>query len=101
MDLVKDKWTKEDVIKFDEYLYSLRRQEKINWTKNIVCTNMDTLAIVLPDLKKMAKEIFKGDYISYLNLMPHKYFETLMFFVLTIVSPKSLSYPANNNSSSE
>ena len=78
MDLVKDKWTKEDVIKFDEYLYSLRRQEKINWTKNIVCTNMDTLAIVLPDLKKMAKEIFKGDYISYLNLMPHKYFETLI-----------------------
>ena len=78
MNLIKNNWTKDDINKFDEYLYSLRREEKINWTKNIVCTNMDTLAIVLPDLKKMAKEIYKGDYISYLDLMPHKYFETLI-----------------------
>ena len=78
MNLIKNKWTKEDVIEFDKYLYNLRREEKINWTKNIVCTKMDTLAIVLPDLKKMAKEIYKGDYISYLDLMPHKYFESLI-----------------------
>ncbi|MBR5663048.1 MAG: DNA alkylation repair protein [Bacilli bacterium] len=78
MNLIKNKWTKEDVIEFDKYLYSLRREEKINWTKNIVCTKMDTLAIVLPDLKKMAKEIYKGDYISYLDLMPHKHFESLI-----------------------
>ena len=78
MNLVKNKWTNEDVIKFDKYLYSLRREEKINWTKNIVCTNMNLLAIVLPDLKKMAKEIYKGDYTSYLDLMPHKYFESLI-----------------------
>ena len=78
MNLIKNKWTKEDVIEFDMYLYSLRRKEKINWTQNIVCTKMNTLAIVLPDLKKMAKEIYKGDYISYLDLMPHKYFESLI-----------------------
>ena len=78
MELKKDKWTKEDIIDFENYLYSLRREEKINWTKNIVCTKMDTLAIVLPDLKKLAKEIYKGEYISYLNLMPHEYFESLI-----------------------
>ena len=78
MELKKDKWTNEDIIEFEKYLYSLRREEKINWTKNIVCTKMDTLAIVLPDLKKLAKEIYKGEYISYLDLMPHKYFESLI-----------------------
>ena len=78
MNLVIDKWTKENVDEFHEYLYSLRREEKIEWTKNIVCTKMDTLAILLPDLKKLAKEIYKGDYESYLDLMPHKYFESLI-----------------------
>ena len=73
MNLIKDKWTKDDVLEFDKYLYSLRREEKISWTKNIVCTKMDVLAIVLPDLKKMAKEIYKENYISYLDLIPHKY----------------------------
>ena len=78
MNLKLDKWDKEKVILFEKYLYSLRREQKITWTKNIVNTNMDLLAIVLPDLKKMAKEIYKGDYISYLDLMPHKYFESLI-----------------------
>lgn len=78
MNLKIDKWTKEDIKEFEDYLYSLRREDKINWTKNIVCTNIETLAIVLPDLKKLAKEIYKGNYESYLNLMPHKYFESLI-----------------------
>ena len=52
MDLRIEKWKKEDITRFDKFLYGLRREEKIKWTQNIVCTKMDTLAIVLPDLKK-------------------------------------------------
>ena len=87
MNLILDKWTKENVDEFHEYLYRLRREEKIKWTQNIVCTKMDTLAIVLPDLKKYAKEIYKGDYESYLNLMPNKYFESLITdaFVISFI----------------
>ena len=92
MNLKLDLWAKEDVIRFEDYLYSLRRIEKIDWTKNIVCTKMDTLAIVLPDLKKMAKEIYKGDYISYLDLMPHKYFESLITdaFLISLIKDYKL-----------
>lgn len=72
---VLDNWNDCDIKLFNKYLYSIRREENIEWTKNIVCTNMDVLAILLPDLKKIAKEIYKGNYISYLDLMPHNYFE--------------------------
>ena len=87
MDLRIEKWKKEDITRFDKFLYGLRREEKIKWTQNIVCTKMDTLAIVLPDLKKYAKEIFKGNYESYLDLMPHKYFESLITdaFVISFI----------------
>ena len=69
MNLIIDNWNNEEINSFDNYLYSLRREEKIDWTRNIVNTKMDLLAIILPDLKKMAKEIYKGNYISYLELM--------------------------------
>ena len=87
MDLRIEKWKKEDITRFDKFLYGLRREEKIKWTQNIVCTKMDTLAIVLPDLKKYAKEIFKGNYEFYLDLMPHKYFESLITdaFVISFI----------------
>ena len=78
MNLIIDNWNNEEISSFDKYLYSLRREEKIDWTRNIVNTKMDLLAILLPDLKKMAKEIYKGNYISYLELMPHRYFESLI-----------------------
>ena len=78
MNLIIDNWNNEEINSFDNYLYSLRREEKIDWTRNIVNTKMDLLAIILPDLKKMAKEIYKGNYISYLELMPHRYFESLI-----------------------
>lgn len=78
MNLIIYNWNNEEINSFDNYLYSLRREEKIDWTRNIVNTKMDLLAIILPDLKKMAKEIYKGNYISYLELMPHKYFESLI-----------------------
>ena len=78
MNLIIDNWNNEEINLFDNYLYSLRREEKIDWTRNIVNTKMDLLAIILPDLKKMAKEIYKGNYISYLELMPHRYFESLI-----------------------
>lgn len=78
MNLIIDNWNNEEISSFDKYLYSLRREEKIDWTRNIVNTKMDLLAILLPDLKKMAKDIYKGNYISYLELMPHRYFESLI-----------------------
>jgi len=75
MNLIKDKWTKQDIEEFNNYLYSLRNEDKMVWSKNILQTNMDVLALKTKDVKDISKEISKGDYISFLDYMPWNYFE--------------------------
>lgn len=73
--LIKDHWSKDDIKKFEDYLYSLRREDKIVWTKNIVMTNKKVLAITSDILKMISKQISEGNYLSFLDNMPHTYHE--------------------------
>lgn len=75
MELVKEKWTKKDGEEFNKHLYSLRNEEKMEWTKNIINTNMKVLAIKSPVIKDIAKQIAKGNYESFLDLMLWEYYE--------------------------
>ena len=67
MELVKEKWSKKDTQEFDKYLYSIRKEDKIEFTKKTVNTSMTTLGIPTPQLRAIAKEIIKGNYISFLD----------------------------------
>lgn len=78
MNLIKDKWKKQDGINFNEYLETLINRDKIDWTRNIVNTNMKVLAIKSTTIKSIAKEIKKGNYESFLDLMLWKYFENTL-----------------------
>jgi len=75
LNLLKDFWQKEDILEFQKYLENLKNEDKISWTKNIINTKNTVLAIKANDLKKIAKEISKGNYLSFLNLMPWFYYE--------------------------
>lgn len=75
MELVKEKWTKKDGIEFNKYLDSLKNSDKIEWTKRIINTNMNLLAIKSPVMKDIAKQIKKGNYFSFLDLMLWDYYE--------------------------
>lgn len=75
MELIKDKWNKKDIKEFNDYLYSIRNEEKINWTKNVIRTNLNTLAIKNPILKEITKEIAKGNYSNFLDNIEIKYYE--------------------------
>ena len=75
MNLIKDNWTNKDIEEFNNYLYSLRNEDKMEWSKNILQTNMNVLALKTKDVKDISKEISKGNYISFLNYMPWNYFE--------------------------
>lgn len=75
MELIKQNWTNLDAEDFQAYLKSLARPEKCEWTRRIINTNMPLLAIATPTLKNIAKEIFKGNYISFLNLHLNEYYE--------------------------
>lgn len=73
-----EKWTQKDKNTYIEYLESIKNEEKIEWIKNIVCTNMNVLAIKSPILKNIIKEIRKGDYISFLDLQIYDYYECMI-----------------------
>ena len=75
MILKKDNWNNNDKLEFNNYLFSLKNEEKVLWTKNIVNTNMDVLAIKSPKIKEIIKEISKGNYLSFLDLNNNTYYE--------------------------
>lgn len=75
MNFIKDNWAKKDIDDFQKYLYSLRNEEKEEWTKNIVNTNMKVLAIKSPILRDISKNILKGNYLSFLDYMLLDYYE--------------------------
>ena len=75
MGLNKQKWTLKDIEEFNDYLYSLKNQEKTKWTQNIYSTQKECLAIKVPKLREIAKDIYKGNAISFLNNQTHKYIE--------------------------
>lgn len=76
MELTRKNWSKKDINTFNLYLESLKNENKIEWTKRIVNTNMKVLAIKTPILKKIANEIYKGNYIEFLSFMPLDYYES-------------------------
>lgn len=75
MNLIKDIWTKNDVKDFQRYIVSLRRKDKESWTKNILKTDMNVLALDTKTIKNISKEIYKGNYLSFLDFMIWDYYE--------------------------
>lgn len=72
-------WTKQTRKQFDEFLQSLSVEQKIEWAKNIINTNMRVLAISTPVLKKIIKKLCKSDIQSFLD------FEQFAFYENTII----------------
>ncbi len=68
MELIKEKWLKSDIKPFEDYLLTMKNESKMLWTKNLLNTNLICLAIKTEQIKKIAKEISKGNYKSFLDL---------------------------------
>lgn len=68
---IYDKWNEELVTKFSEYLHSIKNEDKIDFEKRVVNTKKECLAIPAPVQKNIVREIYKGNYISFLDIMPH------------------------------
>lgn len=72
---IKDCWKKQDKNDFDEYLLSLQNKDRILWTTKIINTKQKVLAIKTQTLKNIAKEISKGNYLSFLDLNINTFYE--------------------------
>jgi len=75
MDFKQEKWTVQKVKELNKYIEGIKQEDKIDFTKKTVNTNMDVLGIPIPILRKISKEIFKGNYQNYLDLKNNKYYE--------------------------
>ncbi|MBR6252950.1 MAG: DNA alkylation repair protein [Clostridia bacterium] len=75
MELVKDNWTAKNIKEFNKYLESIKRPDKIEFSKKTVNTEMNVLGIDCPTCKNIAKKIHEGNFISFLEKNDFKYYE--------------------------
>ncbi len=69
MELIKEKWINEDKKPFLDYLKNFSKgEEKGVWEQRIVNTKLPCLAVPSTEIDRIAKTIFKGNYISFLDL---------------------------------
>lgn len=69
MQLNKSMWNKSDTNEFLEYLNTFSKgKEKGEWEKRIVNTALPCIAMPSTEVDRIAKEIFKGNYLSFLDL---------------------------------
>ena len=84
MNLTKEIWDKKDYQEYVKYLKSLIDEKNILFTKKLVDTKYEVLGIKIPILKSIAKEIVKGNYLSFLNLCQFNYFEEVFIYGFVI-----------------
>ncbi len=69
MELIKQHWKKENGEQFQKYLMTFSKgKEKSVWEQRIVNTQLPCIAVPSQDVKKMVKEIAKGNFIEFLDL---------------------------------
>ena len=67
MNLVRT-WGKSDIEEFHAFLKTFSKgKEKGEWERKIVNTALPCIAVPAPKVKEISKEIFKGDYLSFLD----------------------------------
>ena len=69
MEFIKTKWSNQDIKPFLQHLKTLSKgEEKSYWEQRIVNTGLPCLAIPSTEIDNISKQIFKGNYISFLDL---------------------------------
>lgn len=75
MNLNKDIWNTSDIDEFNSYLRTFENPTRREWSTNLLQTKLPVLCMKSADIKGIAKQIFKGNYISFLDLMIWNYYE--------------------------
>lgn len=69
MQLIHKYWNKNDIVEFQNFLLSFSKgTEKGEWEKRIINTALPCIAVPSDVVKNFVKEIYKGDYISFIDL---------------------------------
>lgn len=72
-----------DNLELIKYLFSIKDDEYKKFNARIIKTN-NIIGVRIPVLKKIAKEIAKKDYLTFIKNNKHKYYEEIMLHGLVI-----------------
>lgn len=75
MELTKEKWDEENISEFQETLMALGNPSKRDWATSLLKTELPVLCITTAVMKDITNKIFKGNYLSFLDLMIWEYYE--------------------------
>ena len=89
MNFIRDNWSKEDYKEFIEYLFSIRDIKYRDFHSNLGVGN-NVIGIRTPILKSIAKDISKGNYIEFLELLKEDYYEEITLYGLIICNIKNI-----------
>lgn len=80
MDLVKDNWTRKDIDEFQKWEFTFKGDEyNCKWEQKIVNTNLECFARTSEKAKDVVKQIKKGDFCGFLDLIQIKtHFDSLV-----------------------
>lgn len=84
MILKKEVWTKEDIPDFQDYLKTFKSDKNREWSEALLKTELPILTMKMPVIKEISNEIYKGNYISFLDLMIWEYYENTAINGFTI-----------------
>lgn len=74
MNLVRDNWDEKDILELEDYLTTFSKGKEASlWEQRIVNTSLPCLAIPSEIIQNTAKQIYKGDFMSFINLFPWNY----------------------------
>ena len=76
-------WNKQNYEKFIEYLFSIKDLNYAKFHSNLTKNN-NIIGIKTPILKQIAKNISKTNYIDFIELNNHKYYEEIIIHGLII-----------------
>lgn len=87
-DLKKEKWTPEEYSKYVAYLKENADVHYKQFHSKLATTQYEILGIRLPIQRRIAKEIGKGDVVSFLECVQSKFYEEVMIEGLVLASIK-------------
>ena len=91
MNLIKKNWSKKNYQEFLNYLSSLKDSKYLEFNQKIITTSFEMLGIRIPLLRKIAKEISKGNYQEFLKNTLNIYYEEIMIKGLVIANEKDIA----------
>lgn len=90
MNLTKDTWTKEDYQEFIKYLFSISEENYKLFQQKII-PNKNIIGIRTDKLKKISKDIYKGNYQEFLSHIENNYYEENILYGLILTNIKDIN----------